>query len=245
MRLHEALAIRKGAKSGAYNATGEIDNLLQKAEPQSGFNKTWEKLNDDAPDLPPQSKHVQFVASEAIEEIVAINADWLNIEATVERGNESAKADLMVDGVVLVKDAPGTYLLTLGKFVKDTITIMKRAIVADAAIEWTRDEGTGLLRGRTVTTPRTMKRHKALVLHPPTKEHPAQTQVVTEDDLIGHYRTTPLSGALTRKERRAILARLEALSRGVKTALAQANNAEVEKDTQAGVAVLRFIFPRE
>ena len=90
-----------------------------------------------------------------------------------------------------------------------------------------------------------MKRHKALVLHPPTKEHPAQTQVVTEDDLIGHYRTTPLSGALTRKERRAILARLEALSRGVKTALAQANNAEVEKDTQAGVAVLRFIFPRE
>ena len=111
----------------------------------------------------------------------------------------------------------------------------------DEAQEWSVDPNSGLFRTPPRLTQRTKKVKRAIVLYPATEQHPAQTQMVDEDILIGHYKTTNFSGALPVPEKKAMLERVQALGKAVKFAREQANSTEVE-EKKVGDALLGFIF---
>jgi len=84
---------------------------------------------------------------------------------------------------------------------------------------------------------------KGIVLYDATEHHPAQTQLITEDVVVGHWTTTKFSGAIPRPRKKVLLERIRQLADAVKFAREQANSIEAD-DQKVGRKVLDFIFAR-
>jgi hypothetical protein len=104
----------------------------------------------------------------------------------------------------------------------------------DETDDWTRDENSTLFKTAAIPTQRTKKVQKPLVLYPATAEHPAQTQMITEDVVVGYWDTIKQSGALPVPRKQVLLDRIEKLSQAVKFAREQANSVEAEPQKVGG-----------
>ena len=90
-------------------------------------------------------------------------------------------------------------------------------------------------------TQKTKKEQRPIVLYHATEHHPAQTQLITEDVVIGHWTTTKWSGAIPRPRKRALLERIVKLEEAVKFARERANSIDAT-EAHAGRRILDFIF---
>jgi hypothetical protein len=92
--------------------------------------------------------------------------------------------------------------------------------------------GSGAPRGERGNRPprlnRTKKVQKPIVLYDATKEHPAQTQLITEDVVVGYWDTVKHSGALPAPRKKELMSRIEKLSQALKFAREKANAADAE-----------------
>ena len=107
--------------------------------------------------------------------------------------------------------------------------------------DWTRDENAGIFKTDPTTTHRTKKMQRPIVLYPATPEHPAQTQLVTDDELVGFWEQTKHSGALTVDEKKRLQARIQRLADAVKAAREQANMVEA-KQQNVGAVLTGWLF---
>ena len=148
---------------------------------------------------------------------------------------------MVVDGKTIAKDVPVTYLLFLEKQLTDLHTLVEKLPTLDPSEEWTYDRNKDLHSTAAIRTVRTKKISKPIVLHPPTKEHPAQTQLVQEDVTAGHWVTVKFSGAIAAKDRNEMLSRVNKLSEAVKFAREQANGIEV-KNREIAKPVFDYLF---
>jgi hypothetical protein len=82
---------------------------------------------------------------------------------------------------------------------------------------------------------------RPITLYEATKEHPAQTQLITEDVIAGAWITIKYSGAIPAPRKKQLLGRIEKLSNAVKFAREQANAAEAT-DKKLGKEVFDFLF---
>ena len=110
----------------------------------------------------------------------------------------------------------------------------------DPAESWTFDENASLYKSEPTRSNRTKKAQKAIVLYDATEKHPAQTQLITEDTIVGVYTQTKMSGALPLPQKRTMLAKVDELLRAVQKAREEAN-AVVAEDQHIGAAVFAFI----
>jgi hypothetical protein len=111
----------------------------------------------------------------------------------------------------------------------------------DPAESWTFDENASLYKSEPTRSNRTKKVQKAIVLYDATEKHPAQTQLITEDTVVGVYTQTKMSGALPLPQKRAMLSRIDELLRAVQKAREEAN-AVVAAEQKIGAAVFRYIL---
>lgn len=80
------------------------------------------------------------------------------------------------------------------------------------------------------------------MLYPATPEHPAQTQMITEDVIAGHWSLTKHSGAIARPQKEAIALRVEEVLRAVKEAREEANGINVIETPDVSKAIFNYIF---
>lgn len=240
-KLNQIVAIEKGVKSRVYGAVTELHKESQKAEPYTGLAKTYRKRDEDGEDMPPEHKRVRQVAAEVLRKVAALETELWDVEATKDLANTRARADVVVDGRVLVKAAPVTYLLFLEKQVSDLRTFVDKLPTLDDTEEWTEDPNTGLFRTGRVTTHRTKKTPKVIVKYEATKEHPAQTELVHEDLVVGYWETVKSSGALPAPRKAQLLERLDKMARAVKIAREQANDLECDR-VEVGAAVFGWLL---
>ncbi len=240
-KLNQIIAIEKGVKSRVYGAVTELHKESQKAEPYTGLAKTYRKRDEDGEDMPPEHKRVRQVASEVLRRVAALETELWDVEATKDLANTRAKADVVVDGRVLIKGAPVTYLLFLEKQVNDLRTFVDKLPTLDDTEEWSEDPTTGLFRTGRVTTHRTKKTPKVIVKYEATKEHPAQTELVHEDLVVGYWETVKSSGAIPAPRKALLLDRLDKLARAVKIAREQANDLECDR-VEVGAAVFGWLL---
>ena len=113
MKLNQTIAIEKGVKSRTYGRVSELHKLNQKPDNISGFNKVWEKKAEADDDFPPESTKVKALTQEVIAEARQNWMEVFDVTATKDFGNTGASADVVVDGVVLLKGAPVPFLLFL------------------------------------------------------------------------------------------------------------------------------------
>ena len=241
LKLNQIIAIEKGVKSRAYGELTTLHKESQKAESFNGFVKNYRKKDEDGEDFPPERRRVQLVGAEVLKQVSKIQAELFDVEATKDWGNCVAKADVVLDGQVLMKEVPATYLLFLEKQLSDLRTFIEKLPTLDESDEWSSDPNSNLYRTERTTTHKTKKVQRPIVLYEATKEHPAQTQLISEDMIVGWWDTVKHSGALPLPRKNQLMERVDRLTRAVKVAREAANDTVIP-EKKVGEAFFGYLF---
>lgn len=228
-KLNQIIAIEKGTKGRVYGEITEMHKTSQKPALFNGFVKTYRRKDEDGEEYPAERQKVQCTVEESLTKAQVLLSELVDITATKDWANCSAAASIEVDGKVLVENVPVTNLLFLEKQLTDLHTFISKLPVLDESDEWRKDESSGLFKTDSIPTHRTKKVQRPIVLYDATKEHPAQTQLLTEDVTVGYWDTVKHSGAMQGVRRQQLLERVERLVKAVKFAREAANGAEAEK----------------
>jgi hypothetical protein len=241
MKLNQIIAIEKGTKNRVYAAITELHKSAQKPDLYYGFSKTYEAKEDGSEQFPPESKKVFLRADDVLLETKTLFAEYLDITATKDFANMTAKADVAINDNVLIKDCPVPFLLFLEKQLTDLRTFVDKMPILDETDDWRRDKASGLFKTEPTKTHRTAKVIKPIVKYDATPEHPAQTDLITQDVIVGYWNQVKQSGAITRGERRKLLEKIEIVLNAVKSAREEANSIDAP-DKKSGTDLLEFIF---
>jgi hypothetical protein len=240
-RLNQILAVEKSIKTKANALMTELHRKTEKETLLVGQERTYQPLREDGAKFPSESKKVQLTSQEVFKQISNQLAELFDVTATKDWANCSAKADVVVNGEVLLTGVPSTYLLFLNKQLTDLQTLVGKFSELSSDQQWSYDAESGTYKTTPVETAKTEKVQEGIVLQPPTKEHPAQTVLVTKDIISGHWKTVYFSGALPKARKELLLDRIQKLLRAVKEALEEANLTSAPSQT-VGEKVLNFIF---
>jgi len=240
-KLNQILAIEKGKKTLLHQEITDLHKATQKPQLLTGHQKTFVPKEEDGESFPDDRQHVQHRATEVIDQVAERLTALMDVTATKDWANTSARADVQIGGETFLEDVPVTYLLFLEKELKDLHTFVTKVVELDPAEVWTLDANSGLFRSEPVKTGKTKKTQRAIVKYDATDHHPAQTEMITEDVVIGHWTTIKFSGALPRPEKKAMLERIRVLQDAVKFAREHANSMEVT-DQKVGRKVLDYLF---
>jgi len=241
-KLNQIIAVEKGVKSRVYGELTNINKMVQKPDLFNGLSKTYSKKNEESEDLPSEKKKVQHTVTEVLCQVKTGLSEVINVIARKDWTNSAASADVVVDGVKVIESAPVTFLLYLEKQLVDLRTFFGNLPVLDESEDWSLDHNSGLYKTEPTNTHRTKKVQKACVLYPATAEHPAQTQLITEDILVGYWETVKQSGALPLPQKQKLVDKVEKLLQAVKSAREAANSIEEQKSPDVASAVFGFIL---
>ncbi len=240
-KLNQIIAVEKGTKAKAEKALTEAHHGLKKTDLLTGISRQYKPIADDGEQLPSENKRVQVIAEDVVVQSGSFLTELFDITATKDFANCSARADVMVDGKVVVANAPVTYLLWLEKrltLYHEFIKELPRLPDADA---WKVDAQSGNWITDEERTHRTKKIPRAFVKAEATDKHPAQVEVVHEDVIVGYWHTVKRSGAMPASRIRQILERVEKLQAAVKTAREAANMADAPK-VETGAKIFGYLL---
>ncbi|MBL4845681.1 MAG: hypothetical protein JKY65_09155 [Planctomycetes bacterium] len=240
-RLNQVLAIEKGTKARVFGEISKLHNAVQRASILNGFSKTYQPKDDEGDRYPPERQRVQLIASDMLRKAGRLLSELFDVTASKDWANTRARADVVVDGEVLLEQVPATFLLFVEKQLGDLRTLIGKVPVLDQADDWSLDEGSQLYKTQSTETSRTKKVQRPIVLYPATTEHPAQTQLISEDQVVGTWVTVKHSGALPESRKIQLLDRIERLSNAVKFAREQANAVEAVRQ-EVGERVFRYLL---
>ncbi len=227
MKLNQVIAIEKGVKGRAYSELTELNKICQKPDLFHGFSKHYEKKAEEAEDLPAESKKVQFKVDDVLKTVTISLSELFDVTASKDWGNMSAKASVKVDGETILEGVPVTYLLFLEKQLTDLRTFVSNLPELEEAETWSRDEASSLYKTGAISTHRTKKVQRPIVLYQATPEHPAQTQMITDDVIAGWWKTEKHSGALPKARKKTIAEKVETFIKAVKFAREEANGVDI------------------
>lgn len=226
-KLNQIIAIEGGIKTNSVKELSEAHHALLKPELLKGIARTYTPKDDDGDKLPSESTKVQVTAQQMLAQSAAILTRLYDITLTRDVFNCQAKADVKVDGVVLLKGAPVTFLLFLEKRLVDAETFMRKLPTLDPSETWGFDPAANCYATKPTETVKTKKIPRNHVKAEATDKHPAQVDVYTEDTLVGVWRTVKFSGALPASTASELLHNVIKLREAVKFAREEANGLDV------------------
>jgi hypothetical protein len=240
-KLNQIIAVEKSVKSRAHAEITESHQQLLKPALLAGLSRSYRPKDEDGERVPPEATRVQLRADEVIKRTAAALTELFDVTATKDYSNCEARADVIVDGNMLIAKAPVTYLLFLEKQLVDIHTFVKKLPVLDPSESWIFDPAQDCYATEASETLRTKKVPRNHVKAEATEKHPAQVEVYYEDITVGSWRTVKFSGALPARRVAELLERVEKLQRAVKFAREEANNHEATQH-KIGEAVFSFLF---
>lgn len=241
MRLNHCIAIEKGIKNASNVEITAAYHELQKAALFTGIARTYEPRDEEGEKFPPEHQKVQKLASDLLGFTASSMTKYWDITLTKDRANCDARADVALDGKVILKDAPVTFLIFLEKQLIDLATMIKKLPTLDPGESWKHDASTNTYATEPTRTTKTKKIPRAFTKAEATKEHPAQVDTYMEDVLVGEWKTIKYSGAIPQKRITEILERITRLQAAVKFAREDANAIEIHM-LNVGKAVFDHLF---
>jgi len=241
-KLNQIIAVEKGIKSRAYADLTTLNKSAQKPDLFLGFTKTYTPKNEEGEQLPGESRRVQLTADDVLRGVHRTLSELFTIEARKEWTNVGARADVTVDGVTIVEQAPVTFLLFLEKQLNDVKSIVSSIPILSLDEAWKFDAQSGLSKTEASIQHRTKKVEKPIVLYPATDKHPAQTALSSEDVIVGFWHTVKQSGAVAATRKRELLERIDRLAIAVKEARETANSIEEAHSPDVAKTVFSYLF---
>lgn len=244
-RLHTIAAVHKGGKERAHAELTLLHREAQKPTLYGGQSKRYTPFEEEDQDLPPNvNELVQLRARDVLNSLRDVLTPLWNTEATLDATNQTANADLIVNGVTLAANVPATYLLFLQKQLDTVRTFIDKLPTLPTTDDWTFDSTVGYYVTPPVKTTSSRKVTVPMVLHPGTDRHPPQVVAHQKDVPAGTWETVRRSGALPTDVKKQLLARVNELQDAVKSARERANMTVVVDLTPAS-ALLRFLLDEE
>lgn len=240
-KLNQIIAVHKTAKNAGNNAFTEAYHAIQRAPLMAGISKTYQPRNDEGERLAGESVRVQVTVPAIIDTFKAALVRMLDVTATIDTTNQLAKADVIVNGQVLLAGQSVATLLFLEKQLTDMATFVKKLPLLDTAEEWVESDQEGVWKSTPVVTNRSKKVPRNHVKAAATDKHPAQVELYHEDVVVGDWTTVKFSGAIPHRVAKAMLDRVGELAVAVKQAREQANMTEAV-DNKVGETVLSYVF---
>ena len=242
-KLNQIIAVEKGIKSQVFSHMSQLHKINQKTDLFNGMDKKYEPKDDGGEPMPSEKKRVQYIAKEVLREVDRSLTDLMSVTARKDWTNCTATADVIIDGNVILPKAPITYLLFLEKQVTDIRTFVSNVPTLDPAENWKLDAASGLYKSDDVKRTKTSKEETPIVLYDATEFHPAQTQMVTKDVVVGYWTEVKHSGAMPLPEKKALMQRVEKLLRAIKEAREEANTIQEVKAPDVGSIIFGYLLP--
>ena len=249
-KLHQILAIDRGVGADTQRtvtlATQGI-GVTGDQSPLNGLSRTYRPLGEPGTDrgemFPPQSQHVQIrIEQDVLPMIAKAMTRLFDVKLTREDGNARARADVKVDGHVLLADVPVGYLMFLENQLAGVRNLVNSLPVLDPAEEWHPDPARGVYVTSERKTSKPIRVPRAQIMVEATKEHPAQVRPYEVEVPAGEWTLVKLSGALPAERRDEIAQRVTKLAEAVKFAREEANSLTVADDADAGEKVFGYLF---
>ena len=245
-KLHELLAVRGSLKAQAAKVLLDLSNTFEKKHHHfTAKLKTYTPLGEDAPSKTEEESALQTTVRRELAWIQPYLAKNIDSHFQIALGNTTAAADIVLaDGKRLATGVPASTLLELEDTVEGLRKFIETIPTLDPAKGFRPDpaQEPGVYVSREVEKTRTQMQKRAIVMYPATDKHPAQTQLVDEQVPIGVIREREWSSMLTPAEKGDLLDRVEQLSRAIKSARSQANEADVPVTTGIGSTLLAYVF---
>lgn len=245
-KLHELLAVVGNLSGQAEKVRGDLVTTFEKKRHHFTEKVVTFKPSEEGGGEPVTEEQLdlQSTVRKELHWIAGIWSEALDVSATVAEANTRARANVVLDnGKVIFEDLPATALLELEKRLTEIHGLVQTIPTLDPAKGFKPDgqKGEGIYKARDDERTRTKKVQQAIVLYHATPEHPAQTQLISEDVPIGKIVTQEWSGLITPGEKADMLERAEELRRAVKAARSRANEIEVSQQ-KIGGKLFRYIF---
>lgn len=240
-KLNQILATERAIKTSSHEQLTALYQTLQKEALLSGISRVYRPLDEDGEKLPSESTLVQVRVEQALKSLSDIMSPLYNLTLGRDLSNTKALADVVVDGSVLLKGVPATFLLWLEKQLTDLHTMLTKLPTLSQAEAWEYDSGQDAYKTPVVETSRSKKVPHPFVKAEATEKHPAQVETVFEDKVVGYWSTTKFSGAISRQKAQELRTRVEKLQVAVKYAREQANLVDVPTAEAAG-PIFGFLF---
>jgi hypothetical protein len=205
------------------------------------MSRTYRPIDDEGEKFPDEITYIQVRVEEVLGQVHQHMTQLFNVTLARDVANCDAKADLVVDGKVLLTAVPATYLIWLEKQLIDMHTIISVLPVLPADAVWSVDNSQNCYRAEPSERAKTKKIPKPFVKAEATKEHPAQVEVIHDDVVVGYWKQVIYSGAVPLKRAQELRTRIEKLIAAAKFAREQANLVET-KNVNAADSIFSYLL---
>lgn len=228
MKLHQLIAIVSDAAKKANALNTQLYKWAQKSDLYNGIFRVYTPSTEDGYVYPKETKAPIRSAMQDLQEFLDNRMESQKLIATQDLANTMAKADIVVNGTVLLSDIPVTTLLYLEKQLQETLAYVNALQILDISEVWSYDKNSLSYVSDPVQQIRTKKVTEYEVVVPPTKEHRAEIREVSKDIREGIWTATKVSKALSPSEKNELIKKVEDLIRAVKLAREEANTLVVD-----------------
>ncbi len=159
-KLNQVLAVEKTVKGKREDEFTKIYQDIQKVDLVTGMARVYVPKDDDGEKLPPENKKVQLRVEDAVSKTINLMKEVFNVTAAKDATNCNAKADVTVDGEVLLKSVPATHLLWMEKKLLSFSEFINKLPVLAQDTSWSMDSGQGLYRSEASQTVKTKKKEE-------------------------------------------------------------------------------------
>ena len=246
--LHEILAVESGLGETANRIQKETTKVLkEKRSIFTGMVKNHEIFDEDKQHLvqAPDIKDIESTVSEHLDYASTEIARYWRAVFQKEEANQRAKADIVINDKVIVKDVPSIVLLSMEKKLTSLAALYNEIPTLDATKTWAPDS-TYAKKGVFRTANPSERQHSVterswIEVSPATTQHKAQIAEDQKTVVIGRYTQFDYSGAITSLDKAEKIQRLQEMIRAVKTARQRANATIVNTDLKFGSEILDYI----
>jgi hypothetical protein len=240
-KLNQVVAVVTSQKPETEKALTEAYHALQKSELFAGLSRTFTPRNEAETAKPPERKNPQKSVRDLYASIEPLLKKTWNSVATQDWGNCEARANVQVGDMVLLSGVPVPHLLFLEHKLAEMKAFVEKMPVRDGAEEWLFSDEANCFVTNPVRRESTRKEAKPIVLYHATDKHPAQTQMVQDDVVVGYWDERRFSTAVSSRDKEEMLRRLAALTEAVKVAREEANSILVDR-REVATPLLDFLF---
>jgi len=233
-KLHEVLAVESSLSNVAEQLTKESTKTFNKENLFKGQIKVHSVFDDN------MQHAVQADVVVEVETTVEENLQYLfdtglapywDAVAQKDEANQRSKADIVIDGEVIVADVAGTTLLGLEAKLGKLLHVFQAIPSLPSGRTWVQDENQ---RKGVLVDPLKEERTQShqvpdfKVLYEATKEHKAQIREFETTVQTGKFTVTNYSGQVSSLAKAKYMTRLQTLLSAVKQARQRANCVEVQ-----------------
>jgi len=243
-KLHELLAVEADLEGRSRNIMDETRKVF-KEKPMlfMGSVRTYSPIIEDGVNYPDEHQALTTTVDEKLKYASQSIVNYYDALLQKEATNQIAVADLVVEGEVIAKSLPATFLLGMETRLRKLREVYEQIPTLSVGIDWKADEGKGegvFSMVHPEEKLKTQKTTKSKVLYEATPHHPAQIDKWDEVENVGKYIKHVWCGMVTPARKSQLLDRIDTLIRAVKKARQRANSVEVV-NVSIGKTLMDFI----